>query len=234
MRVLVTRPEPGASHTADRLRELGHEPVVLPLSRIVGVSPTPVPSTLGFLGTIVTSTNAITHMPVQLHRRLSELPCYVVGSRTADAAAESGFDVRVTALDTGELARVLADEFQQGDSLAYACGRVRMPTLESELSTRSIRVIAIEVYDTIQVSHAPDFVFDAISEAPIGAILVYSVVAARQIGAFLSQIEFSENLANSSIYCLSERIADELSKFPNRNVIVALSPNEAALLDALK
>ena len=33
-RVLVTRPEPGASRTATRLRAAGHVPVVLPLSEV--------------------------------------------------------------------------------------------------------------------------------------------------------------------------------------------------------
>lgn len=233
MRVLVTRPEPGAGQTAERLRQLGHEPVVLPLSRIVGVTPTPVPSTLGFLGTIITSANAVTHMPVQLHRRLSELPCYVVGRRTADAAAESGFDVRATASDTSELVRSLAREFEPGDALAYACGRVRMPTLEQALSTRSIVITAIEVYDTIQVSHAPDYISDALQDTSVDAVLVYSVVAARQVKAFLTQPGTSESFVKSAIYCLSKRIADEFSGFSNRDVTVAPAPNEAALLEML-
>ena len=39
LRVLVTRPQPGADRTAARLQEAGFEPIVLPLSEIVAVAP---------------------------------------------------------------------------------------------------------------------------------------------------------------------------------------------------
>lgn len=230
MRILVTRPEPGAQRTAARLRELGHDPVLLPLSRIVAVTPNPVPATLGFLGTVITSANAIAHMPVSLHRRLSELPCHVVGNHTARLAENAGFDVRTVAADTGELGVRLREIYSSGDKLAYPCGRVRLMALKAELNTAGIELFEIEVYDTIQFSHAPDFILKAISGQPIDGILAYSVVAARQIRGLLDSHNVKNFFNNSIIYCLSPRIAAEFSGFAGQKVITSSEPNEEALL----
>lgn len=233
MRVLVTRPEPGAGRTAKRLRQRGHDPVVLPLSRIVPVTPNPVPSTLGFLGTIITSSNAVTCMPVALHRRLSELPCHVVGEHTAEAALTSGFDVRSMAMDTDELAKLLTDEFQSGARLAYACGRVRRPALQAALERNGIELFAIEVYDTIQFSYATDYILETLSGPPIEAVLAYSVVAARQIRDFLVRADTSKKLFNTTIYCLSERVASEFHSLNGIEVLSAKLPTEQSLLELL-
>ncbi|RWD19075.1 MAG: uroporphyrinogen-III synthase, partial [Mesorhizobium sp.] len=37
LRVLVTRPEPGASRTAQRLEEMGFQPILLPLTETVAL-----------------------------------------------------------------------------------------------------------------------------------------------------------------------------------------------------
>ncbi|TJX45058.1 MAG: uroporphyrinogen-III synthase, partial [Mesorhizobium sp.] len=37
LRVLVTRPEPGASRTARKLEEMGFEPLLLPLTETVAL-----------------------------------------------------------------------------------------------------------------------------------------------------------------------------------------------------
>lgn len=233
MRVLVTRPEPGASRTAEKLRKISHDPVVLPLSRVTRVRPNPIPSTLGFLGSVVTSANAIDCMPISLHRRLSELPCYVVGEHTAAKAAETGFDVRAAASNSAELSNLLRELFQRGDSLAYACGRVRLSNLEAELQAHGIRVTPVEVYDTIQVSYATDFVMSTLDDKPVDAILAYSVIASRQINEFCRQSDVSNLLSNSKIYCLSKRIADEFSGRMKNSVMIADVPNEANILDLL-
>lgn len=233
MRVLVTRPEPGATSTAEKLRALGHDPVVLPLSRVVAITPTPVPTTLGFLATVVTSANALRHMPVALYRRLSELPCYVVGARTGEQATEAGFDVRAAVADVGELVGVLARELHDGASVAYPCGRVRMPDLEERLKARGIAVMPIEVYDTLQFSNATDFVQDALSGPPIGAALVYSVVAARQLRGLIASEFTKKYFFKSKIYCISDRVAREIGMRGSGRIAVAAKPDEASLLDLI-
>lgn len=231
MRVLVTRPEPGASSTTEKLRALGHDPVVLPLSRVVAITPTPVPTTLGFLATVVTSANAIRHMPVALYRRLSELPCYVVGERTAEQAVEAGFDVCTSAADVKELAGRLVRELHPGASIAYPCGRVRMPDLEERLKARDIAVTPVEVYDTLQFSYATDFIQETLSGPPIDAVLVHSVVAARQLGGMIDSELTGKYFEKTRFYCISDRVAGEVGMRESRRIAVAAKPDEASLLN---
>ncbi|MBN9252948.1 MAG: uroporphyrinogen-III synthase, partial [Mesorhizobium sp.] len=90
-RVLITRPEPGASHTARKLAELGFEPVLLPLSDTIPLFPEPsaVPSDAAAVA--ITSANAIRHAAPDLLSALSSLPCHAVGTKTAQAARSAGF-----------------------------------------------------------------------------------------------------------------------------------------------
>ncbi len=234
MRILVTRHQSGAERTAARLRELGHDPVLLPLSRIVPMRPNPIPATLGFLGVVITSENAINCMPVALHRRLSELPCHVVGEHTARQAADAGFDVRTVAADTHELAARLAEIHEPGERLAYACGRVRMPALQADLKARDIELFAIEVYDTIQFSYTPDFISETLSGNPIDGVLAYSVVAARQVRDLFDTSDARKKLAKAGIYCLSDRVAAEFTNLNGPKIFVAAEPNERSLLSLLE
>ncbi|MDQ2632708.1 MAG: uroporphyrinogen-III synthase, partial [Pseudomonadota bacterium] len=90
-RVLVTRPEPGASQTARRLDALGFRPLKLPLHEI-----RPLPAVSGAVPDAITavaatSANAIRHAPAALLDRLSKLPCFAVGEATAAIARDAGF-----------------------------------------------------------------------------------------------------------------------------------------------
>ena len=80
MRVLVTRPEPGASRTAVKLRAMGFEPVLLPLSETkpLAIPRDPIPESA--VAVAITSANAIRHAPEE-----SEV---TVESRAADRGVE--------------------------------------------------------------------------------------------------------------------------------------------------
>ena len=233
MRVLVTRPEPGASATAERLRSLGHEPVILPLSRILLARPKPIASGVGFAGAIATSANAVRHLPVALHRRFAELAFHVVGERTADVARKAGLHVEAVARDVDDLAAMLAGTYGRGDRLAYVCGLVRRPELEIRLTGLGIGVTAVETYDTIQISHATDSVAKRLDERPVDAIFVYSGIGARQLRTILEIEEISIYFEKSIIYCISERVANALAGLGGHRIEVAAQPDEAGLLALL-
>src|SRR6478736_3745261 len=91
LRVLVTRPEPGASRTARRLQQAGFQPVLLPLTKTVAL-----PAEVGLvpddvLAVAVTSANAVRHAPKEVIEALAALPCHAVGPRTAEATRKMGF-----------------------------------------------------------------------------------------------------------------------------------------------
>ena len=90
-RVLVLRPEPGASATVERARQRGLDALAIPLFEIEPVS-WKAPDAASFDGLLITSANAMRSAGEQL-LELRGLPVYAVGPATADAAREAGFDV---------------------------------------------------------------------------------------------------------------------------------------------
>ena len=107
-KLLILRPEPGASETAARARALGLDPVVTPLFAIRPVA-WEAPDPAGFDGVLLTSANGARHAGPALVPFLA-LPCWTVGEATAAAAREAGFsDVRSGTSDGAALAQAAAE-----------------------------------------------------------------------------------------------------------------------------
>ena len=89
--IVILRPEPGASSTAQRAAAQGLDAIKLPLFEIEPVDWTP-PDLSDFDGLLVTSANAIRAAGDGLEQ-LKMLPVYAVGPTSAAVATEAGFDV---------------------------------------------------------------------------------------------------------------------------------------------
>jgi len=121
VRLLILRPEPGASQTAERARAIGLDPVVAPLFAIVAVAGPPVAAG-SFDAVLLTSANAARHAPAGL----TALPCFAVGESTAAAARAAGFaDVRTGPCDGAAAAAMMAAA-GVGTAL-HLCGRDHLP-----------------------------------------------------------------------------------------------------------
>lgn len=231
-RVLVTRPDPGATRTARRLEMLGFEPVVLPLSetRPLPVARDAVPAHATAVA--VTSSNALRHAPSGLVERLSHLTCHAVGAKTADSARHAGFgSVSEGPGDAAGLADMISIELGKA-TLAYLCGRVRMPEFERRLGANGIKVIPIETYDTVALAPDPSLVRHRLGGQPVDAVLVYSARSAAAYGELLAAHAEAEMLMRRArCLCLSGRIAAAMGG--GLNIEVALDPNEDALLALL-
>jgi uroporphyrinogen-III synthase len=93
-RVLVLRPEPGASATVERARACGLKAIAKPLFEVEPIA-WDVPEAASFDALLLTSANALRHGGEGLHA-LRGLPVYAVGDATAEAAREAGFDIKGT------------------------------------------------------------------------------------------------------------------------------------------
>jgi uroporphyrinogen-III synthase len=90
-RVLVLRPEPGASATVERARQRGLDAFAVPLFEIEPVEWS-APYAASFDGLLITSANAVRAAGDRL-QGLRGLNVYAVGDATALAAQDAGFDV---------------------------------------------------------------------------------------------------------------------------------------------
>lgn len=103
MRLLVLRPEPGATATAKRARELGLDPIVAPLFEVRPRAWTmPEEPVDAVMLTSANAARALGTAPPELAAFLA----YAVGAKTAAAARAAGFtDIRTGEAGVAELAR---------------------------------------------------------------------------------------------------------------------------------
>jgi uroporphyrinogen-III synthase len=232
-RVLVTRPEPGALQTANRLRDMGFSPLVLPLSETHVLPVDSVPEI--FDAVAVTSANAIRHASRALLDRLAGSRCYAVGQKTAAAALQAGFaDIVTGPGDADALANAIISAEKPGAAILYLCGRVRMAAFEEKLRAADINVGPVETYDTVAINHETGLVRRLLDEQPVDAVLLYSAKAAGAFVDIASRPELAPLFAGAGLYCLSPRVASALAGRDGVQIHVAAEPNEEALLLLLK
>ena len=103
-KLLLVRPEPGLSASAERAHEMGLQIVACPLFRVEPLA-WRVPDPARYDALLLTSANAVRHGGGNL-RMLKALPVHAVGSATADAARAAEFEV--ASVGQGNAADLLA------------------------------------------------------------------------------------------------------------------------------
>jgi uroporphyrinogen-III synthase len=231
--VLVTRPQPGATKTAERLLGNGFLPLVLPLTKIV---PLPVKTPKGkFDAVAVTSANALRQAPDKVLQPFLALPCFVVGEATAAAARARGFETVTTGdRDGGSLAQTVGEELCSGARILYVTGRVRAPDFEHALRKLGMHFRSLMSYDTVLVSYTTEFLIEFFDKGKIDYSLLYSRWGAEEFLRLISQTEIVHRFDNTLIFCLSSRVANALAGVDKALVHVAGRPDEDALFDLLQ
>lgn len=233
-RVLLTRPEPGASATARRLAELGFEPVLLPLTQTRPLPVADIPDAARFDAIVATSTAAIRHAPPRLLREACALPVFAVGERTADAASRAGFArVESGGGDAAALARHIARAMRPGSRLLYLCGRLRTGALAERLELAGFPVQVIEVYETTARDRPEEAARSVLDGRAIDAALVYSAYGAAMLSQIAAEPRIAALLGRARVLCISARAAESLAQNLRLRSEIAESPDEAALLGLL-
>jgi uroporphyrinogen-III synthase len=119
-RVVLLRPEPEASASAERACALGLQPLVAPLFAVEPLAWTP-PDPAAFDALLLTSANAVRHGGASLNQ-FRHLPVHAVGPRTAAEARTRGLSVAT--VGDGGVAQVLA-EIGPEQKLLHLCGAER-------------------------------------------------------------------------------------------------------------
>ncbi|TWG97992.1 uroporphyrinogen-III synthase [Mesorhizobium sp. J18] len=232
-RILVTRPEPGASDTARRLEAAGFEPVKLPLTRIEAIVPERIPDPSDYDVVAVTSANALHHAGTALIGSMAGRRCYAVGTRTAEAASRAGLAVQVAGHGDAETLAKAIVTAEPGGRIAYLCGRVRRDSFERILGENGLRVEAIETYDTLPVDYPSEALSVATDGNPIWGALVYSVAGALGLRELVAAHKADPVFARMRFFCISRRVADALARNGQGPVHIAERPAEEAMLRLL-
>ncbi|OHV83393.1 uroporphyrinogen-III synthase [Ensifer sp. LCM 4579] len=232
MRLLVTRPQPAAARTADKLAVLGHEAVILPLMQAQhSVAAIRAALDQPHDALAVTSAEAIRALAalgpaLKPHRAT---PLFAVGEATARTAAALGFtDIRIGP-GTGEaLAARIPPET---GTLVYLAGAPRADGFERVLAEKKVRHLAVECYRMEPIAYGPQILPDLLRGGPFDAVLLYSRQTARHFATLLAAGGLDAAAFSARYLCLSAAIEGELPAGAIADV--AAAPDEAHLLELL-
>ena len=240
MAVLVTRPHPDDETTAASLRARGFDVLLAPMLRF---EPVAVHEDMNarYSAVIVTSANALRGIEPHLKgHRMLELPLFAVGEHTAAAARRAGFTHVVSANGDAANLRDLvlkslkAKELKKASTLLYLAGAELMRDLAGELEESGFRVVTQTTYKMVAVTILPRETCDAFAANQVEAVLHYSqrsarafLDAARAAGVEISALAIPQ-------CCISAAVASVVRDAGATQVVVAASPDENALFEALE
>jgi uroporphyrinogen-III synthase len=230
MRMLITRPEPDAQATQERLAALDIIADVVPLMTRQNLH-AHLPPPEGFAALAVTSTNALRALAETASLApLLHKPTYAVGDRTAHEARQLGFDNVVAAegsLDS--LATTIALARLDGP-VFYPAGKHLSGDLAHAMAPHGLMVVTVPVYEMVAEAALPADVAAALSAGQYGAILFYSRRTAEIFCSLVSGVVAPADRRTLPVICLSENVASPLLENHFSRVLLADHPSEDAML----
>jgi uroporphyrinogen-III synthase len=208
--LVILRPEPGASATADQARAMGMAVLAIPLFEVVPVEWS-APDPAQYDAIVMTSANAVRHGGAELER-LKGLPVLAVGPATAAAARAAGFSV--TVIGEGG-ARDMS--LPAGDRLLHLAGREHVALGKATvMPVYEARPIAVPVgIDTIGkcvvAVHSPRAgrrLSDLVSQRSQIAIAAISAAAAEACGAGWKRVDAAHQPNDAALLALAARLCE--------------------------
>jgi uroporphyrinogen-III synthase len=218
----ISRAQPGAAATADRVRALGIEPVIEPLLEVRSIADAVIDLT-GVQALVFTSANAVAAFAERSKDRA--LRVFAVGDATAAAARAQRFASVLSA--QGDVKALAAALFARRRELTgvvyYLAAAEPSQDLAGALEAVGLKVRQTAIYET--VPRAPS---DALAErlAGIDGVLLHSSKAARELAAYLK----THPAPHLRAYCISPQVARAVSRAGLAGALSAAEPTEAALL----
>lgn len=236
MRVVVTRPESSAHRTAERLQNLGHQPVLLPLTRAIH-HPKIAEAVLAnpHSALAVTSAEALRVLSALGKRLIPFLgqTLFAVGETTAKAAEAVGFrNIRRGSGTGAKLAKIIASDAPSFDApLLYFAGRPRSSKFEDGLRAAGVPFVTAEIYEMIPIAYDEALIRGTLLDPPADAVLLYSRENARLFSDFAAP--HLQELASLQFLCLSDNVAEIIPREFHRNIKIASHPDEDGVLALL-
>lgn len=226
--IIVTRAEPGATATAERLINLGIEPIVSPALSLSLVEPLPSIPIDAAAAILFTSANGVRFFSdVSDHRGL---PAFCVGSSTFEAAERAGFRSAYNADgDSEDLSRLVASKMTptQG-KLIHIANTHAGPILQNTLVEQGFDVEFVGLYEPIEAIDLSDAARTLIAQEKSICVLIHSAKGAASFANLIAP--FTD--IQTTFICVSDKAARPISHIGE--VRVADRPNEDALLRVVK
>lgn len=215
-RVVVLRPEPGATATVERARELGLEAFSVPLFRLLPRA-WAMPALGEVDGLLLTSANAARLAGERL-AGAADLTVHAVGAATAAAAREAG--LRVDTVGSGGVDALLAS-LPTGQHLVHLCGEDRREPQAARHRITPIVVYAAEAIErpdlgplagAVAMVHSPRAgarLADLFEQRASIAVAAISPAAAAACGAGWERVGVAERPDDAALLSLAARMCQE-------------------------
>lgn len=230
MHVLVTRPEPDAQATAQRLGALGIAALAAPLM-VRQTLDTSLPHAAGFAALALTSTNGLRALADRgVVEHFIDLPVFAVGERTAMEARGMGFGTVTAAAGTlADLSNVMALARLRGP-VFYPAGKHLSGDLARALAPFGVMVVTTRIYDMVPVDGLPDMALSGLQGGDIAAVLLYSRRTAELLVKALAGRLDRAQRSRIAMLCMSEAVAEPVMAARFNRVCLADYPSEDAMM----
>ncbi|MEG6508180.1 uroporphyrinogen-III synthase [Methyloligella sp. 2.7D] len=227
----MTRPEPDAEAQAEKLRRLGHVPVLSPLSKIVFLGP---PLALHRAQALaVTSRNALRAIETMPQAEaLRKFPLFAVGPATASMARQLGFTEVIQGPGTGkQLAALIRERLDpRRGSLIHLAGADLAHNLQYALEGDGFTVEVPVVYRAEPIARFSDAALAHFSAQDIDGVLLMSPRGAETFARLAKNAGIATDRLQA--FCISVNVARNLEDLGCK-IAVAAKPDEEELLALL-
>ena len=224
--IWVTRSEPGARATAERLAGMGFEPLLSPLLTLRPVEGAAI-DLAGVAAIAFTSANAVRAFTDKSPERGFKV--FAVGAATAEAARRARFaTVLSTDGDVRSLAAGIASRRRDLGAGAVLHPGAAEPAgdLKGALAKHDIEVRAVALYESVPAVTSPE----VLAQLPrLHGVLLHSPKAASELARLLRKTPAPTLTA----WCLSKAVARPLARIELAALHAAPSPNDDALLNLI-
>jgi len=233
MRLLLTRPREDSAELADALANIGVTALMEPLLRIEFVDAPP-PGLSGVQALLVTSANGVRAFAKVSPER--DIPVYAVGDTSARAARDLGFaQVESASGDVEALAALVCDRLEPADGdLLHVAGSRLAGDLAGSLQKSGFgyrRAVLYAAEKTMQLSDAAQ---RAVETGELDGVVLYSPRTADGLVGLLRAAGLAGKCKHMTAFCLSGAVADKAGALNWQNMVVADSPDQAALIETIR
>jgi len=224
MRLLLTRPFIDDDPLVAMLWAAGHEVLREPLLTLEHFPPGEIEAA-GLQAVVATSANALRGWAPA--PALTAIPFFAVGSATARAARQTGFS-NVTAGETGAqdlVAMLMARLDPAKGRVIYLRGEDVAYDLEAPLRAAGYDVDSRTVYRAVPVAELRPETLTALNVGGIGGVVLLSPRTTQAYLRIINQYGLRDVASRLTHFCLSERVAAQLTADGIARIRVPARPN---------
>ncbi|MEO0881641.1 MAG: uroporphyrinogen-III synthase [Pseudomonadota bacterium] len=223
--VIVTRAQPGAGQTIERLDALGISAICSPMLELAQTD-IALPALNTVSGVLFTSANGVRFFAEVSDRR--DLVAWCVGPATFDAAGEAGFsDCRNADGDGVALAEhVIQSADPAAGQLLHVANADARGDVAEKLTAAGYAVVFVPLYRAVPALELSFEARRALQAEKPAIVAVHSAKGAAAFASAAHDLEFGHHAA----VAVSEKAAAPLRTLGFESVLAAEAPNEDALL----